>query len=280
MKKMFFALIIFAAFLAGCNSNDLNSAAGLRDVDVYLTDAPNGGDNNHHDGNHHNPWKRFSAVNLDIVGIQYLATDSLSKDSAVWTVIPFTEKIYNISMLSNGDSVLLSSFSIPENQIVRKIKFKLGKNSTVVLADNTVKPLLISNKSDSTLVVHVRNNVPKGKYSIMLDFDIAHSIVMWWDGNFYLKPVMRCFVRETTACVRGFVAPINLATKVFIVIGNDTIATVSDVNRDNRFKLDGLTKGKYLVQFMPLDSARVTATRAIEVRHEKCIYLGKVKVIN
>ena len=277
MKKVIFALLAFAALLSACTSSDNAPASGTRNVALFLTDAP--ADAGHFWKNH-NPWKRFTAVNLDIASIQYVSVDTVSKDSVIWKDVPFAPQTYTVSLLSNGDSLFLSEFNIPENQLVRKIKFKLGKNSTVVLSDNTVKPLLISDKSDSTLIVHVRNNVPKGTYSIMLDFDIAHSIVLRKDGNFYLKPVMRCFVRETTASIGGFVLPAKLATKVFVVIGTDTITTVSDVKKFNRFKLDGFTAGTYTVQFMPLDSANVTFTRNVEIRKYKDVFLGRVKVID
>ena len=278
MKKVFFSLIAFAVMLTACNSNDMDEAAsGKRNVSFFLTDAPGNAD---HFGKGHNPWTRFSGVNLDIAGIQYMAVDTIKKDSTIWTDVPFNQQTIAVSLLSNGDSVFLSDFNIPEDQIVRKIKFKLGKNSTVILSDSTTKPLLISDKSDSTLIIHVRNNVPKGKYSIMLDFDIAHSIIPGKDGNFYLKPRMRCFVRETTASIGGFVMPLRLATKVFVVIDNDTITTVSDVNRFNLFKLDGFTTGTYTLQFMPVDSTRVTFTKTVEIKKNKDVFLGKVKVIN
>ena len=277
MKKVFFSLLVLVALLTACNSSENGPASGTRNVALFLTDAPADAD---HFGKNHNPWKRFAAVNLDIAGIQYMSVDTLSNDSVIWKDVPFAQQIYTVSLLSNGDSLFLSEFNIPENQLVRKIKFKLGKNSTVVLSDSTTKPLLISDKSDSTLIVHVRNNVPKGTYSIMLDFDIAHSIILRKDGNFYLKPVMRCFVRETTASIRGFVLPTKLATKVFVVIGTDTIATVSDVRRFNRFMLDGFTAGTYTVQFMPLDSAQVTFTKSVEIKKNKDVFLGRVKVID
>ena len=74
--------------------------------------------------------------------------------------------------------------------------------------------------------------------------------------------------------------PLRLATKVFVVIDNDTITTVSDVNRFNLFKLDGFTTGTYTLQFMPVDSARVTFTKTVEIKKNKDVFLGKVKVIN
>ena len=277
MKKVFFALLAFAALLSACTTSDNAPASGTRKVALFLTDAPADAD---HFGKNHNPWKRFTAVNLDIASVQYVSVDSISKDSVIWKDVPFAPQTYTVSLLSNGDSLFLSEFNIPENQLVRKIKFKLGKNSTVVLSDNTVKPLIISDKSDSTLIFHVRNNVPKGTYSIMLDFDIAHSIILRKDGNFYLKPVMRCFVRETTASIRGFVLPVKLATKVFVVVGTDTITTVSDIKRNNRFMLDGFTAGTYTVQFMPLDSTRVTRTKSVEIKKNRDVFLGGVKVID
>lgn len=308
MKKLMIALFLVSAFLMSCNTNSENDPnSNSRDVSLFLTDAPLSYSQSLLSKN---PMLRFSAVNLDIVGIQYQVIDTTKHreiydkaskfngifednhsrsysselvDTTKWQDIDFTEQTITVSMLSNGDSILLSNVTLPSNTMVGKIKLKLGQNSSVVLADSaqTVKPLLISDKSDSTMVIHLFQNPSKGKYNLMFDFDIARSIVVKKNGDCYLRPVMRGFIMEKTAQIYGTILPSNIRTKVFVVISNDTIATVSNVNHNNKFKLSGLENGTYDVQFMPLDTiGSVTVTKSVEITKHKSISLGSVNVIN
>lgn len=306
MKKLGLFIFLLPILLVGCNSNNdvgANSNSTLREVGVYLTDAPFDQAQNLFGMN---PMLRFSAVNLDIVGVQYQVLDTtkheenndfkgifennhwhafrpeMNNDTTTWKDMNFTEKIIPVSMLSNGDSTLLANLTIPANTHIAKLKFKLGKNSTVVLADSakTVKPLNISDKSDSTLVVHIFNKPPKGRYNVMVDFDIARSIVVDRKGNCYLIPTMRCFIMESTGQVVGSVLPKNVKTKVFVVTNNDTISTVSNVKMNNLFKLKGLEAGTYNVQFMPLDTiGKVTVSKSVTIKNHGTVVLDKVKVI-
>ncbi len=275
MKRILYLAIFFAVLLTSCTNND--SSASLANspqvASVFLTDAPNC---------HPNPllqgrWQRYISVNLDIVGIQYYAKDSLSKDS-VWKAPNFKETTINVSALSNGDSTLLTMINIPAGEKVHKIKFLLGKNSTVMLSDSTEKKLNIRERSDSSIVVKVMENPSALKFSIMLDFDIAHSIIMGPQGNFYLAPVMRGFIMQECAHIVGYVSPLKVATKVFVVNNLDTISTVSDTLRNNRFKLSGLHNGQYLLQFMPLTGTKVTVTKTVSVNGGRIINLGTIKV--
>lgn len=275
MKRILYFAIFSVVLLTSCSNND--SSASLANssqvASVFLTDAPNCRPNPLFQG----LWQRYISVNLDIVGIQYYAKDSLSKDS-VWKSPDFKETMVNVSALSNGDSTLLTMINIPAGEKVHKIKFLLGKSSTVVLCDSTEKKLNIRERGDSSLVVNVRENPSSVKFSIMLDFDIAHSIVMGPQGNFYLVPVMRGFLIQECAHIAGYVSPLKVATKVFVVDNSDTIATVSDTLRNNRFKLSGLHGGQYLLQFMPLTGSKVTVSKTVSVKAGQVLNVGAIKV--
>jgi len=275
MKKILYLAIFAVALMTSCSNNEsANSLSSNPTVaSVYLTDAPGMRPNPFCQG----PWQRYISVNLDIVGIQYYAKDSLKKDST-WKASNFKETIVNIAALSNGDSTLLTMIDIPTGEKIHKIKFLLGANSTVVLSDSTVKRLNIRERSDSSIIVHVIENPTALKFDIMLDFDIAHSIIMGPQGNFYLAPVMRGFIMQESAHITGFVSPKKLATKVFVVSNSDTIATVSDIFRNNRFKLSGLHNGQYTVQFMPLNGTKVTVTKTVNVRNGHVENMGLVNV--
>lgn len=268
MKKLsYFVLLTTITLFASCtNSSNDSSSATSRNVSVYLTDAPI--------PPNATPWQHYTAVNLDVKGIQYIGKDS------VWKAANFTEAVFNIKLLANGDSSLLSKIQIPNGDCIRQIRFILGKNNDVILANGITKPLIIPSRSDSSLVVCVHETIPStGNYSIMLDFDIPHSVVMDVKGSYYLIPVMRGFVVDATSSIQGYVLPLKLATKVFVVYGSDTIATASDSTRCNYFKLSGFVPGTYTVQFMPFDSARVTYTSVVNVQLGHNTNMGLVKVI-
>jgi|GEM_PF-650939 len=305
MKKLGVLILFLPILFVSCNSNSeigTNSASNSREVGLYLTDAPLDPAQNLFGMN---PMLRFTVVNLDIVGVQYQILDTAKyvnrddfneifednhlhefhpemNDTTTWRDMNFTEKIIPVSMLSNGDSVLLANLTIPENTLIAKVRFKLGKNSSVVLADSakTIKPLIISDRSDSALIVHLFNRPPKGKYNVMLDFDIARSIFVDRKGNCYLKPTMRGYVMESTGEVIGTILPKLIKTKVFVVTNNDTIATVSNVKHNNLFKLKGLEDGTYDVQFMPLDTiGHVTVSKSVTIKNHRTVVLEKVNVI-
>ncbi|MDR3652646.1 MAG: DUF4382 domain-containing protein [Paludibacter sp.] len=275
MKRILYFAIFSVVLFSSCTNN--GSSASLANsqqvASVFLTDGPNC----HPDPLFQGPWQRYISVNLDIVGIQYYAKDSLSKDS-VWKAPNFVETTVNVAALANGDSTLLTMINIPAGEKVHKIKFLLGKNSTVVLSDSTVKKLNIRERSDSAIVIRVMENPASVRFSIMLDFDIAHSIVMGPNGNFFLAPIMRGFIMEQCASIVGFVSPKKVATKVFVVNNSDTITTVSDTLRSNMFKLSGLHDGQYVVQFMPLTGTTVTATKTVSVKGGRIEDMGVVKV--
>jgi hypothetical protein len=264
-KPVLLTLLAVVAILMSCTNNASDVSSTSRDVSVFLTDAPQP---NRPDM----PCLRYLSVNLDVKAIQYIGKDSIWKDAT------FTEAVYNIKMLANGDSALLSKINIPAGEVVRHIRFVLGKNNTVVLADKSVKQLNILAKSDSSIVVKAREVVPAGNYSIMLDFDIARSIIRDRNGNYILIPKMRGFIMQCTGSIEGFVLPNKLLTKVFVVNGTDTISTLSDTIRHNYFKMSGFVDGTYTVQFMPIDSGRVTLTKSVTLKGREAM-IGQIKVI-
>lgn len=264
MKKLLFFMAVAATLLVTSCTNTMNET-GSRTVSVYLTDDPM----------FHRPdmpWLRYKSVNLDVKAIQYIGKDSIWKDAT------FTEAVYNIKMLANGDSALLSKINIPSGEIVRHIRFVLGKSNSVVLSDGTTKQLIIPSKSDSSIVVKAREVAPTGSYSIMLDFDIARSIIRDRSGNYILIPKMRGFIMECTQSIEGFILPRKLLTKVFVVNGTDTVSTLSDTLRMNYFKLNGFVPGSYTVKFMPVDSGYVTLTKTVTLSGHNRAMLGEVKV--
>jgi len=243
MKALKFLLMSFVIVLfASCSTNSSNtSTTGSRNVAFLVTDAP--------------MWYNFKAVNVDIQGIDYQVVG----DTSNWhTLTPFNQGTYNLKALQNGFFKSLGQLQLPNISLIKKIRLTLGPNNTVILADSTIKPLNIwGNQNTVTLNINQRNFSTSGD-SIMVDFNLARSIVYTHNG-YVLKPVLRAFITNQTASLDGFLTPDTLnckvAYKVYIIYGGDTITTATDLKNHNHFRLMGLpADSSYTVQIVPINS--------------------------
>ena len=246
----FLMMSVVLVALASCSTNSSSTTAG-RNVSFLVTDAP--------------AWYNFKAVNVEITGIDY----QLAGDSSKWqTLTPFSAGVYNLKALSNGFFRQLGQIQLPNIALIKNIRLNIGSNNTVELADSTVKPLSIWNNQNSVILHINQEHATASGDSIMVDFNLARSIVYSHNG-YMLKPVLRGFVTNETASLDGFITPdtlnCKLAYKIFIIYNGDTITTASDANDHNHFKLWGLPKGAYTVQIVPINDTTTTNTFNISI---------------
>lgn len=249
----FLMMSVVLVALASCSTNSSSTTAG-RNVSFLVTDAP--------------AWYNFKAVNVEITGIDY----QLAGDSSKWQPLtPFNAGVYNLKALSNGFFKQLGQIQLPNIALIKNIRLNLGTNNTVMLADSTVKPLLVwnNNNNQNVAILHInQEHATASGDSIMIDFNLARSIVYTHYG-YMLKPVLRGFIANQTASLDGFLTPdtlnCKLAYKIFIIYNGDTITTASDTNDHNHFKLWGLPKGAYTVQIVPISDTTTTNTFNITI---------------
>jgi hypothetical protein len=219
-------------------------------------------------------WYGITSVNLKVKAIQYVTQDSVLKD-ANFTANTFTE-----TLNSNGDSVLLSKIHLPDGRYVRQVQLILETGSSVALNNGSNKSLSLPSNSDSIVTIAINQVIPsQGTYSVLLNNNIITSIYKNTSGNYILYPFLQGYGVNTTSSVFGYILPRTLATKVFVVNGTDTISTVSNVANNNYFQLSSLSAGKYTLQFMPVDSAKVTYSTVIHIKYGYDIDMGHVIVI-
>ncbi len=254
--KFFFVIAAFMA-LASCNTN--KTLTSPQKVSFLLTDAP--------------AWVGFTHVNVQITGLAYVTADSTI------TNVPITPGVYDLKSLMNGDSTLLSQIILPNNVSVKQVRLILGSNNSVTLSNGTVVPVTIPSGMQSGIKINIDETVPSsGDFSIMIDFNAGRSIISTGNNTYIMKPVLRAYVVEATSSIKGNVSPANLPTKVFVINGIDTIATMSDTTKNNYFQLSGFTVGTYTVQFMPTDTTMVTKTISATVKYGSDTNLGTVAV--
>ena len=250
MKNNYLLLAATSLLLLGftsCSKEDSNSSQKL---DIYLTDGP--GD--------------FDAVFIDITSVEIKVDTSAAHRNddhfgdndghgddhlhrrdgfGVWQTVNFTPGIYDVLQLRNGIDSLIASTSV--NGTVRKIRFTLGTNNSVVVGGVTY-PLTLINPTNNFLYVNLNNRHRGrgngGSMAVWVDFDLGRSIV-YANGVYYLKPVLRPFCNTNFGEVEGRVLP--LAAQATVKVYNNTDTAVAIPNPDGRFKLRGLTPGNYSV---------------------------------
>jgi len=228
MKKVSICMIFMVGLMALVSSCSNDEKAT---VHFSLTDAPS--------------MQGYQALYLDVQGIQYAVGDSQ------FVTLPITPAIVNLLDLTNGQDTLLGNVELNAGERISQVRLILGDNNTLVLKDGTEVSMKVPSGQTSGLKINIQSDVELNSgYTVMIDFDAERSVVKKGNGTFSLKPVVRGFILANTSTVYGTILPSNDPMKVFTVIGNDTLQTVSDTLKSNYFKISGLNTGTYEFQFV------------------------------
>jgi hypothetical protein len=233
-----FLVITFTSlFFTSCN-NDGSDPSQTSVMKVRLADAP--GD--------------YKEVNLDVRDI--MIKSNSNTDDQGWVSIgnlPAEGKIYNMLTLTGGVSALLADKVVPSGYL-GQIRLLLGDKNTVVLKDGTSYPLNTPSAQQSGLKLNVNQTLMAGAtYDFLLDFDVAHSIVVQagTSGNYNLHPVVKVSTSATSGVIKGTIANIAVAKQVLasVLVGTETVSAYA--NAEGVFQLNGIPAGTYIVTLTP-----------------------------
>ncbi|GAB3826619.1 DUF4382 domain-containing protein [Hymenobacter jeollabukensis] len=232
--------------LAGCGKD--NDKSGNAKLQIRLTDAP--GD--------------FRAVRLDVQRIELHLNPENDPDG--WQTLPFTPQTINVLEYVNGRSALLvdTDFNPGTPQEIRLV---LGPNNFVVGRDGNTYALKTPSGQTSGVKLRLQNvTLTAGQtYQLLLDFDVAKSIVERGNGNgngnqnerYLLKPVIRVVAQDLNGAIRGTVSPTAAAPQVLAIRSSitvpDTFSTMADAS--GAYQLWSLPAGTYTVKYFPTTSA-------------------------
>ncbi len=233
----FLVIAFVSLFFAGCN-NDGNDPSQTSSMRVRLSDAP--GD--------------YKEVNIDVRDI--MIKDNSNTDDQGWVSIgnlPAEGKIYDLLTLTGGVSVLLADEVVPSGYL-GQIRLLLGDKNTVVLKDGTSHLLNTPSAQQSGLKLNVNQTLMAGAtYDFMLDFDVAHSVVVQagTSGNYNLHPVVKVSTLATSGVIKGTVTNLAAAKQVVasVVVGTETVSAYA--NAEGVFQLNGIPAGTYIVTLTP-----------------------------
>lgn len=229
--------------LTGCGNDNDNS--GQAKLQIRLTDAP--GD--------------FRAVTLDVRSIElHLKPEN---DPNGWQTLPFTPQTLNVLEYVNGRSALLVDTDFDPGT-PQEIRLVLGPNNTVTNRNGQTYALKTPSGQSSGVKLKLQNvNLAAGQsYQLLLDFDVAKSIVERGNGNnpnerYLLKPVIRVVAQDLNGAIRGTVSPAAAQPQVLAIRSSitmpDTFSTMADAS--GAYQLLSLPAGTYTVKYFPTATA-------------------------
>lgn len=253
MRALLLSLLFTTALISGCSDEERNAT-----IQVWLTDAP--GD--------------YQEVNVEIEGVEIHTSDGEEEEG--WQSLNTASGVYNLLELTNGLDTLLGSIEIPAGR-VSQIRLKLGDNNTLKVNDETY-PLNVPSGSQSGLKLQIHQDFAEGvTYKILLDFDVARSIVTTGNGNYKLKPVIRTITEAQSGAIKGIIDPAAATPAIYAIKGQDTVATGYS-NDAGQFLLQGVPAGTYTVSVSPNSGYHQVDKTGVSVSLGTVTDLGIVEV--
>lgn len=223
--SMVIASLLFAIVIS-CDSENSNAR-----LEVYLTDAP--GD--------------YEKVFVDIRSVAVHGSEE--DGGSGWKELTVEPGQYDLLELTNGLDTLLGSIELPPGKI-SQIRLKLGSENTLVVGGKTHE-LKTPGGMQSGIKVLVNTVLTEGiTYKIILDFDVARSVVEKGNGTYALKPVIRAITNPMDGAIAGTIYPPSATPAVYAIAGIDTVGSVY-TDDAGRFLIRGLAAGTYTVAASP-----------------------------
>ncbi|MGX7667362.1 DUF4382 domain-containing protein [Flavobacterium pedocola] len=233
-KKYLLGLLAFASISAvsiSCSDND--DTEGTSRVTVRMTDAP--GD--------------YDEVNVEVVDVM-IKSSSDTGESGWISIGNINPGVYNLLDLTGGINVMLADNSVPSG-FLGQIRLVLGDDNTVV-KDGVSYPLNTPSAQQSGLKLQINQDLEAGvAYNFLLDFDVAHSVVVeaGGSGNYNLHPVIRVTTEASSGAIKGNVAPLGIQVEASVQVGDATVTAFT--NEAGEFQLNGIPAGTYTVTLTP-----------------------------
>lgn len=277
LNNRLFRTLTLMAFLSGliftaCKKDLSNSSspAGTQKLSLYLTDDP----------------AVYDSVFIDVKYVEVkLDTSEAHKNDdhfgdndndnendhhgqdnfGKWDTLTITPGIYNVSKLRNGIDTLMGTANI--NGTIRKIRITLGTNNSLTFGGISY-PLNLLPGLNNYLYVKINkehhHEVESGHTALWIDFDISRSIV-YANGQYYLKPVLRPFCDNNFARISGKVLPAEASPLITVYNSTDTANGIP--REDGDFKIRGLKEGTYTIVFKGFNGYRDSTLLNVQLKN-------------
>ena len=232
VKTLALSLLV-TLFIIGCTREDKNTSGNKARLQVALTDDP--GD--------------YEAVFIDVEDIRINYSDNPNDG---WLSLADVNKgEYDLLKLVNDDDTVLADAEVGPGTI-SQIRLVLGDDNYVQIDGQRIK-LETPSAQQSGLKLNIHQAVEPGlMYKLLMDFDVAKSIVKTGNGKYMLKPVIRTVLEAAGGTIKGNVKPFDFPSAVLVFRGpNDTVASTYSATDNGGYMVRGLGAGTYSLHFLP-----------------------------
>ncbi|PRD52592.1 DUF4382 domain-containing protein [Sphingobacterium gobiense] len=230
MRTVLFTSIATLALLSACESDD-DGKAGTTPISVKITDAPG----------------RYDAVLLNIDKIEVLTSNGRT------TLDVDDNEPFDILEFSMGKDTLLANETVASGRL-QEVRLILDDEGNEIIVDGQPHPLTTPSGQSSGVKIKVHDDlIPNVAYTLLLDFDVASSIVQQGNGGYSLKPVIRAIPEAVSGVIHGVVLPLEAAPKIYIEIGDERIGAIT--NAESKFYFPGIEDGTYTIIIEPENDA-------------------------
>ena len=232
VKTLAFSLLV-TLLVIGCTREDKNSSGNKARLQVALTDDP--GD--------------YEAVFIDVEDIKINYSDN--PNDGWLSLADVNRGEYDLLKLVNDDDTVLADAEVGPGTI-SQIRLVLGDDNYVQVDGQRIK-LETPSAQQSGLKLNIHQAVEPGlMYKLLMDFDVAKSIVKTGNGKYILKPVIRTVLEAAGGTIKGNVKPFDFPSAVLVFRGpNDTVASTYSATDNGGYMVRGLSAGTYSLHFLP-----------------------------
>ncbi len=184
--------------------------------------------------------------------------------SLIWDTLSITPGVYDLLQLRNGTDTLLGSAVVTNGKIL-KIRITLGSDNKVFTDSTTSYPLEVFGPNPFFTINVQRQNVSSvtnNEFEMWLDFNLARSII-FWNGEFLLRPNIIVFNDAVMAKVEGRVLPQGASPLVTAFNASDTLYAIPNWNGAYEFR--GVPSGTWSINFKGHDGYHDTTINNIVV---------------
>jgi len=226
-------LFFIPALFISCSKNSA-SDRGQANFQVFLTDDP---------GN-------YEAVYIDIQDVQVNFTGN--GDNGWQSLQGVNKGIYDLLALVDNHDTLLADATIPSGRVYQ-LRLILGTENYIKVNGIMIR---LNSPADqqSGLKLKIQQYITNGVlFRVVLDFDVAKSIVIVDSSSYNLKPAIRTVFEFVGGNISGYVSPKDFQTSVYAIQGADTVASTF-TGVQGGFIIKGIAEGPYSLYFNPPDS--------------------------
>jgi len=229
IASIFFIPSVFTS----CSKNN-SSDRGQASFRVFLTDDP----------------ADFESVFIDIQDVQVNLTGN--GDNGWQSLQGVNKGVYDLLTLVDNHDTLLADATIPSGRVYQ-LRLILGTENYVKV-NGTMIALNTLADQQSGLKLKIQQYVTSGtSFKVILDFDVAKSIVFVDSSSYNLKPAIRTVFEFVGGNVRGWVSPKDFQTIVYAIQEADTVASTF-TGQEGGYIIKGIAEGPYSLYFNPADT--------------------------